>query len=246
MIKLFKRFFRKDIVAVVYQKLIIIRNGIDMVYLKPFKIKSNDKVLILSPHPDDESIGCGGLLLEHANQCKVVCLTDGRLGDSTMSMNELIRIRKEEFINAMKFAKVDDYQFLNVHDGNLLNEFNKFTDINFNDFDFIFIPNVLDNHLDHKAVGIHLAKILKLNKSMCNICMYEVWNALSLPNCYLDISNKYQKKKKLILFYRSQTKYVDFHNRILSLNNYRGMSIGVEYAEVYSCVTVDELIEMMK
>lgn len=247
MVKFFRKFFRKDIISVIHKKLKIIHKGIDVVFQKPLKIQSTDKILILSPHPDDESIGCGGLLLEYANQCRVVCLTDGCLGgDSNMPNNELVRIRKEEFINAMNFAKVEDYQFLNIHDGNLLNEFNRFTDIDFEYFDFIFIPNILDNHLDHKAVGVHFEKLLKLKKLKCKVCFYEVWNALGLPNVYLDISDISQNKKEMISLYQSQTKYIDYHNRMLSLNNYRGMSIGVKHAEVYCCVTVDEFLEMME
>jgi len=218
----------------------------NIIYPKPLQIQSTDKILVLAPHADDESIGCGGILLKYSEQCKVVCLTDGRLGDPSVPMNELMRIRKEEFIGAMNFAKVEDYQFLNTYDGNLLNEFYRFNEIEFENFEFIFIPNILDQHPDHKAVGIHLVKLLKSKKLKVKVCMYEVWNALALPNNYIDISDISDKKKELVSLYQSQTKHIDYQNRILSLNNYRGMSVGVEYAEVYSCVSVSEFMEMMK
>lgn len=218
----------------------------NVIYPKPLKINNTDKILILAPHADDESIGCGGLLLKYAKQCVVVCLTDGRLGDPNMPMNELMRIRKEEFIGVMNFSKVKDYQFLNLQDGNLINEFDKFSKIDFENFDFIFIPNILDQHPDHKAVGIHLAKLLKSKKIKSKICMYEVWNALALPNSYIDISDIPEKKKEMVSLYQSQTKHIDYQNRILSLNNYRGMSVGAEFAEVYSCVSATEFLEMME
>jgi len=209
-------------------------------------IDKTDNILILSPHADDESIGCGGLLLKYPTQCKVVCLTDGRLGDSKVKMNELIKKRKKEFIDAMAFTNTVNYEFLNIKDGNLINETDNFNKINFDNFDYIFIPNILDQHPDHKAVGIHLAKLLKSRKSKVKICMYEVWNALALPNTYIDISDIVESKKELVSLYKSQIKHIDYQNRIISLNNYRGMSVGVEYAEVYSCIQLNEFLEMMK
>lgn len=219
----------------------------NVIYPKPLQIQLTDKILILAPHADDESIGCGGLLLKYPEQCKVVCLTDGRLSDPNVPMNELMRIRKEEFISAMNFTLIEDYQFLNIQDGNLLNEFDRFKEIDFESYDYIFIPNILDQHPDHKAVGIHLAKLLKSkNLKKMKICIYEVWNALALPNSFIDISDISEKKKDMVSLYQSQTKHIDYQNRILSLNNYRGMSVGVDYAEVYSCVSIDDFLEMME
>ena len=241
-----RKFFRKDITTVIYKKLRNIYNVNQVAYPKPLQIQSTAKILVLAPHADDDSIGCGGLLLKYSKQCKVVCLTDGRLGDPNVPINELMRIRKEEFISAMNFAVLEDYQFLNTHDGNLLSEFDRFAQIDFEDYNYIFIPNILDQHPDHKAVGIHLAKLLKSKKIKVKICMYEVWNALALPNSYIDISDISQKKKEMVSLYQSQIKHIDYQNRILSLNNFRGMSVGVEYAEVYSCLSTKEFLEMME
>lgn len=44
------------------------------------KIKPDDKCLVIAPHADDESIGCGGLLLTYPQNFEVVVLTDGRRG----------------------------------------------------------------------------------------------------------------------------------------------------------------------
>ena len=72
-------------------------------------IDEKARILIVSPHPDDETIGCGGILAKYGSQCDVVVLTDGRLGMSTekkQSEEELAEIRKREFESAMQFFKI--------------------------------------------------------------------------------------------------------------------------------------------
>lgn len=41
------------------------------------ELNPDDKCLVIAPHADDESIGCGGLLLKYPDNCDVVVLTDG-------------------------------------------------------------------------------------------------------------------------------------------------------------------------
>ncbi|RHQ88406.1 PIG-L family deacetylase [Ruminococcus sp. AF21-3] len=119
-------------------------------------IKSTDRILVIAPHADDESIGCGGMLSLYGPQCDILLLTDGRKGHTTIQYQneeDLIRVRKEEFINAGKIAHVNDIMLLNIMDGEVAN--NKtiiFETVNIRNYDYVFVPNRYESHLDHKAV----------------------------------------------------------------------------------------------
>jgi len=65
------------------------------------------KVLVLAPHPDDETLGCGGtlrLLIEAGKTVRVVFLTSGDKGDPEHSLS---RVRKDraEFTPSPRFSR---------------------------------------------------------------------------------------------------------------------------------------------
>ena len=90
----------------IYKKIIKILKKSNVIYPKPLQVKPTDKILILAPHADDESIGCGGLLLTYLEQCEVVCITNCKTGNPNVSEKEAIAERKNEFKNAMNSLKI--------------------------------------------------------------------------------------------------------------------------------------------
>lgn len=207
-------------------------------YPLPLQLKKWENVLVLSPHPDDEAIGCGGLLIQYPTQCKVVYLTDGRFGDSNCKADEYAITREHEAQNAMKFVGNNNYSFLKICDGELYDAYEKVRSIDFKCVDYIFIPNVFDQHPDHKAVGNHVKRLIMngMISETSTIAQYEVWNTLFLPTHYLDISNIFLKKKEMISKYTEQIRNIDYQERMISLNNYRGMGIDIDFAECYLCL----------
>jgi len=98
-----------------------------------------------------------------------------------------------------------------------------FEKINIADYDYIFLPNILDQHRDHKAVSILLKELLKhkKHKKHLKIVFYEVWQTLALANYYVNIADVKKQKTELIDSYKSQNP-TSYSSRILGLNTYRG------------------------
>ena len=62
------------------------------------------------------------------------------------------------------------------------------------------------------------------------VCCYELWSCL-WPNVGVDISSVVEIKREAINCYASQVAYVDYVEGALGLNRYRGIKLGVQYAE---------------
>ena len=92
-----------------------------------------ESVMVLAPHMDDETIGCGGTLARHVRagaSVKVVFLTDGRHGGGSQlralrgnarhaGEMELVATRKAEARQALGILGVQGMLFLDVEDGTL-------------------------------------------------------------------------------------------------------------------------------
>lgn len=220
-----------------------------MINLKPKEmvLNSNQKCLCFSPHADDESIGMGGLLSLYPNLFDVILLTDGRKGIKNKSEEEAIKIREEEFKNAMNTAGINEYKFLHAKDKNLLDSFDLFKTINLEKYDYIFIPNIIDQHPDHKAVSLLLKRFLDNGakvKPDLQICFYEVWSTLGFVNTFVDISDVIESKKAMINCYKSQISQKNYEYYALGLNQYRGMLKDKKYVEAFCVLEVKDFIKI--
>lgn len=199
--------------------------------MKELKFKPSDKILILAPHPDDEAIGCAGVLLKYGSLCELCVLTDGCLGNPEWTMEKTKNVRQKEFEKAMAYVGIKHQQMMGIKDGSLKTAFTRFKQLKLQDYNYILCPNPKENHCDHKIVYPFLKKII--DKAKTKIIFYEVWSPIPNPTHYVDISDIIEAKKELISVYKSQLKYVDYKSRILGLNHYRGMCPAVNYAEAY-------------
>lgn len=199
-------------------------------------ISDNDRILIVAPHPDDETIGCGGILTFFGSQCDVLLLTDGRKGKSStgnQTDEEIITIRKAEFEAVMSFFGVRNYKELNICDSQLKANEKKVFDYNLKEYDYIFVPNRNERHPDHKAAFEILRKMQRLQKTKAEFMEYEVWSPIISANRFLDISEAMNNKIGGLLKYESQISELDYEALTKGLNAYRGAPHHVEYCEAF-------------
>src|ERR1017187_10587869 len=93
----------------------------------------SDKIIVFAPHPDDETLSCGGIIALNArqgNEVNIVFMTDGRyshkhtLGiDTYPTPQDVKRIRCEEARKVTKILGVEETNltFLEYEDGTLGN-----------------------------------------------------------------------------------------------------------------------------
>lgn len=190
-------------------------------------------MLIVAPHPDDDCIGCGGLLSLFPSQCDVLLVTDGY--DETLGNLELSQQRFKEFENAMRRAGVHQYWGLHIPEHQIDKHNKSFKQVDFTVYTKVFMPNRYEYHQDHIAVYNMIKRQLRTQNSRAQFWEYEIWTTIRFPNLYVDISSVIQKKRELILEYQTQMAQLDYTSLALGLNSYRGKTKQMEYAEAFFC-----------
>ena len=192
--------------------------------MQKLTIKSQDRILIVAPHPDDECIGAGGILALYPQMCTVLVLTDGRQGQGDVLPEKERRIRKREFKAEMDELGIEHYQMLDYEDGTLMQHTDCLIDIPLSCYTKIFVTGVSDNHPDHTAACLSVYNALRYQKIYkIEIYLYEVHSLMQQPSHMLDISDVIDKKMRLIRFHKSQLTSLPYDLLSKSMAEYRGI-----------------------
>lgn len=206
-------------------------------------ISENQRILIVAPHPDDETLGCGGILALYGPQCDVLLMTDGRKGgpaDGSQTEEETAAIRKSEFELAMDHFCVHSYTELEIPDSTLRANKNKSPGVDLKVYDYIFVPNRNERHPDHRAAYDIIKRLCKRQKSKAVLLEYEVWSPIICPNRFLDISQVMEKKIQGLTAYVSQIAELDYEALARGLNTYRGSPHHIAYCEAFYSEAVEK------
>ena len=169
------------------------------------------KVLVLAPHPDDETLGCGGTIARLTSagaEVHLVVVSDGGKislppGDKH---TDIIEVRKKESEEAAKVLGIQQTHFLGYPDG----ELRGFSDKIGRDIlhiierfkpEILLSPSPLDHHDDHIAVS-KVAEGLARRHGKIRLGFYQVYGTLRF-NSFVDITDFIDVKESAILRYHS-------------------------------------------
>ena len=200
-----------------------------------------ERLLVLAPHPDDEVIGCGGLVALHLREGRkvhVVVATDGaQAGDAAT--------REAESRAALALLGDATIEFLQFHD-RALARCQPYLDDALESIlrdqrpDLIAVPSPLEIHPDHVALSHSFCDLIARDASLfadlavARVAFYEV-SAPLRPNALVDITAVAEAKYAAIRLHASQTAIRDYTLYAQGLNVWRTMTLpaDVKFAEAY-------------
>jgi len=220
-----------------------------------------ERIVVLAPHPDDETCGCGGtilLLIRAEKKIRVVFLTSGDRGDPTRSpvirwsgpsegacVTDYSLMREKEAKSALGVLGVSDYKFLRFPDRGIHEHYQEAlqriskTVEEFSP-DTIYAPSMVELNPDHRAAAALSMEIQRRypgssagsdGRAPMRLVFYEVTTPLR-PNILVDITAVYRRKKRALKRYRSQLRLKDYLGHITALNTLRALTVnGPRYVE---------------
>jgi LmbE family N-acetylglucosaminyl deacetylase len=216
------------------------------------------KVIIISAHPDDETLGAGGTILKHKeNGDEVHWLIVTNVFESEGFSNERVLSRKQEIEEVSKlysYNKVYNlgYPTMKLNDTILFELVNKISHI-FQELEpeIIYVMNRSDAHSDHRIVFDAVMSCTKsfrypfVKKVLMYECLSETEFAPILPervfqpNYFVDISNFIEKKIEIMKIFDSELGDHPFPRSIKNIEalaTFRGATVGVLYAEAFQMI----------
>jgi LmbE family N-acetylglucosaminyl deacetylase len=200
-------------------------------------------VVVVAPHPDDETLGCGGSIRLHADsgdRVTVVFLTSGELGLTRLDPSEARQVREAEAQEAAAILGVDGTDFLRLPDwvldarleeaaGSLCAALQRHRP------DVVYAPHDGEWHPDHRvALGLTRSALRQAGLTP-ELRAYEFWTPLDPVGFVTDITAVMPAKIAAVRCYRSQLEQIDYERAVVGLDQYRGVldPQHVDYAEAF-------------
>ena len=212
------------------------------------------QVLIVAPHPDDETLGCGGSLLKHRTAGDIIhwLIVTERCAESGSSQ-EVAAMRDAEISSV-----AEQYGFESVHRL-------RFPEIKLDSIPFhlvvkafsdvvrqiqpqiMYVPCPADIHTDHRVAFDAVASCSKWFRypSIEKILAYETLSETEFnmnpdkhfrPNVFIDISNHIEEKIAIMQTYHSELACFPFPRSTQALQALavlRGSTAGCKAAEAF-------------
>ena len=215
------------------------------------------KIVIIAPHPDDETLGVGGSIkrFSELNIEVSVMIVSGHL--PPLYKKEVFETTKKEAKSAFKLLGIKDYNFLEipatfVHKEDIGILYGKIASfITDREPDLVFLP-FPDRHIDHRIIfdgSVVACRPVKDNFPKF-VLMYETlsethWNVAGAehtfnPDFFVNISPQISYKIEAVNCYQSQIKNNSSRSveAVKALAKFRGSQNGCNYAEAFKTVRI--------
>lgn len=216
-----------------------------------------NKIFVIAPHPDDETLGCGGTILKHkSKKDKIywICVTSMKSSKSWSKIE--IEKREKEIDKVIKEYQFDGFFSLNlppkeldrVQLTNIIEPMSKI--LNKIKPNILYVPFFADAHSDHQIIGNIYNALGKwfrypyLKKIICYETISETEfnitsNITFKPNKFIDITRFMKKKINIMKIYKSELGNYPFprsEQTIKSLGIMRGSQSGYKFAEAFMLI----------
>lgn len=204
------------------------------------------RLLVLAPHPDDEVLGCGGLMaamLAQGAKVQVVIASDGALGgDATVRERESTAAARVLAGNSAP----PELAFWRLPDRGLASSAGLAARLQHliasAGPDCVLLPSPFEIHPDHRALCLAGLLAMRAVGAGRELLCYEVGQPL-LPDVLIDITPYVERKKAALCCFGSQLAVQAYDDQVLGLNRYRAYTLGplVTHAEAFLRVSQQDL-----
>jgi len=212
------------------------------------------RLLIVSPHPDDETLGAGGTLLKYKKSgAKIFWLNFTDMKEDYGFSSAQVNKRQSVIRKIISGYRVNGFYNFELRPAGLegypLRDLIKRTAAVVREVspEVVILPFKNDIHSDHRIVFEAVYPCMKvfrapsIKKVLAMEIVSETDFALSrkgfVPNYFVDISGFLERKLRLIKIYGGQTQQHPFPRSLKNLKAlavHRGATAGCKYAEGFS------------
>lgn len=214
-------------------------------------------IVVVSPHPDDEVIGCGGSLIKHARagQAITVITLGARLSSplerdlgeadyraETAAAHDVLGVRRHVALALPPRALIADRELI----------LRLVRELRADRPEIIYLPHADEADLEHREASRAASEATWLAQSVYFedhgppmpaprwVLGYEVWTPMSRYQYTEDITGVIDAKLRAMRCYASQQRHGDWCAAIKGLAAYRGVSSGgCDFAEAFAVLHVE-------
>lgn len=199
------------------------------------KFLNANRILCLSPHPDDIEYGALGIMYKYQDtQFDILTISIGGKFDITSGQRRFKECQSiyNSFKNISGEFLLDDHT-INFGYDELVHKIETKYDIS--KYDLILLPPDEDTHHDHKKINV--VGMALTRKEKCGIVDYKTPSTLEtwIPNHFVDISMYMDSKIEQLHKFKTQSKHLYFAPQIIKSfhNNYQSARRGFGYVEMF-------------